>query len=54
MPVSANSVLTDSEDADLSRVDCTALVSEDNALLDVHRSLHDTLQSAMGRNVQLA
>lgn len=54
MPVSAICVMVDFEDADLSRVDCMALVTEDNALLNVHRSLHDTLHSAMGRNVQLA
>ncbi len=54
MPVSAKSVLTESEDADLSRVDYVAVVKGDNALLNVHRSLPDTLHSAMGRNVQLA
>ncbi len=49
MPVSANSVLTDSEDADLGRVDCMAVVKGDNALVNVHRSLPDTLYFAKGR-----
>ena len=53
MPVSTNCVLTDSKDADLSRVDCMAVVTEDNALLNVHCSLPDTLHSAMWRNAQL-
>ena len=54
MPVSAKSVLTDYEDADLSRDDCMAVMKVNNAFLNVHRSLPDTSNSAMGFSVELA